>query len=168
MPSPRFKSQVLEVPPAAPEVARAHFAGKLALETDPSDLHFDLTHGVEGLVVVDARGTDAYADRHVPGALNLPYPTLSPETVAPFKGKTVVVYCWSASCNAGTKAAARLAALGVPVKELLGGLAAWEEEGYPTEGALDPAVAFQDYLRYHHRDPRGPMSARGPEGQPRR
>jgi len=159
MSSPRYKSQVLEVPAAAAEVARDHFARKLALETDPSDLHFDLTHGLQGVVVVDARGRDAYADRHVPGALNLPYPTLSAETVAPLKGRTVVVYCWSASCNAGTKAAMRLAALGVPVKELLGGLAAWVEEGYPTEGALDPAVAFPDYLRYHHRAPTGPMSA---------
>ncbi len=160
MSSIRYKSMVSEVPAAPPEVARAHFEGKLAVETDPSDVHFDLTHGIEGLVVVDARGADAFADRHIPGAVSLPYRSLTPETVAPLKGKAVVVYCWSVSCNAAAKFGARLAALGVPVKEMLGGLEAWVAEGYPTEGALPASVPFPDYLRHHHRPgTQGPMSA---------
>jgi rhodanese-related sulfurtransferase len=35
-------------------------------------------------------------------------------------------------CNGSTRAAARLAALGFQVKELIGGLEYWKREGYPT------------------------------------
>jgi rhodanese-related sulfurtransferase len=46
---------------------------------------------------------------------------------------TVIAYCTSVSCNASTKGALRLSQLGIPVKEMLGGLRAWEAEGYPVE-----------------------------------
>ena len=38
-------------------------------------------------------------------------------------------------CNAATNAAARLAALGRSVKEMLGGFEYWVREGHPVEGA---------------------------------
>jgi rhodanese-related sulfurtransferase len=126
---------VLEHPAASPEEARRHFQAKLAVETDVSDLHHALTHAPHGWVLVDARSPHAYAARHIPGAQSLPHRTISPETTAHLKkDELVVVYCWSPACNAGTKAAARLAALGFQVKEVLGGLEYWVREGHATQG----------------------------------
>lgn len=45
--------------------------------------------------------------------------------------KTYVVYCDGIGCNGSTKAAWKLAGHGFKIKELLGGLAFWREEGWP-------------------------------------
>jgi rhodanese-related sulfurtransferase len=127
-------SLVLEVPPASPEVAHLHYAAKLSVETDPSDVHHDLETGVTGLVVVDMRGAADYAEEHVAGAISLPYRTLSEESTAHLSRDALYVcYCWDPGCNAGAKGAARLAELGFRVKEMIGGLEYWKRNGYPTE-----------------------------------
>jgi rhodanese-related sulfurtransferase len=127
-------SHVLETPAAEPTAAHSHFLQKLAVETDPSDVKTDMDKGVQGILVVDARSAEKFAAGHVPGALSLPYRTITAETAARLpKDKTFVVYCTSVSCNASTKAAVRLTALGFRVKEMLGGIEAWVGEGYPVE-----------------------------------
>jgi len=57
---------------ADPALAANHFSGKLALETDPSDVHSDLMAGHSGFVVLDTRPTEAYERAHVPGAISMP------------------------------------------------------------------------------------------------
>lgn len=137
---PHF-SFVLETPAATPEAARQHFLAKLSVETDPADLRLDLERGRKGFVVVDTRSPEAYARRHIPGALNIPGRTVSAETTAALsKDDVIVVYCWSPGCNGATKAAVRFAALGFRVKELLGGIEYWVKEGCPTEGTLPQGV----------------------------
>jgi rhodanese-related sulfurtransferase len=69
----------------------------------------------------------------VPGAISLPHSRITADTVAELPDGPVVAYCWGPSCNGATKAAARLAALGRPVKEMLGGFEYWEREGHPVE-----------------------------------
>jgi rhodanese-related sulfurtransferase len=150
-------SFILQVPAAPPEEALRHFSGKLAVETDPSDVHVDLQRKKTGFVVIDARGAEAFAEKHVPGAIHLPHRMIDEASAAPFLNQVVVVYCWSASCNAAAKAAVRLATLGVKVKEMIGGLSAWVEEGYPVEGTLPAEVSFGDYLRFHHSGATGPF-----------
>jgi rhodanese-related sulfurtransferase len=130
---PAFSS-VLETPAAAPEAAARHFADKLAFETDPSDVHADLQKGVRGFVVVDCRSVESYAKSHVAGAIGLSYRTITAETTRYLpKDATLVTYCTSVSCNSSTKGALRLAKLGFRVKEMVGGIRAWEGEGYPVE-----------------------------------
>jgi rhodanese-related sulfurtransferase len=130
---PAFSS-VLETPAAAPEAAARHFADRLAFETDPSDVHADLQKGVRGFVVVDCRSAESYAKSHVAGAISLPYRTITAESAKSFaKDATYVTYCTSVACNASTKGALRLARLGFKVKEMVGGIRAWEAEGYPLE-----------------------------------
>lgn len=123
-------SSVLETPTADPAEAAQHFAAKLAFETDPSDVHADLAKGIRDFVVVDCRSPESFAKGHVPGAVNLHYRRMTAETVRPFAGKTVVAYCTSVHCNASTKGALRLSQLGVRVKEMVGGIRAWQAEGY--------------------------------------
>lgn len=132
--APSF-SFVREHPAADPVDAHRHFMAKLAVETDPSDVHTDLARGAPGIVVVDARTAEQYAECHVPGASSLPHRAITRETTAhlPTDG-VIVTYCWGPGCNAATKAAAKLAALGFRVKEMIGGLEYWRREGYAVEG----------------------------------
>lgn len=133
-PNVRFKPRLLETPAADPVQARAHFEAKLAFETDPSDVRFDQQNSPDTFVVVDCRSPESFAKRHVPGAINLPYRTMDAKTTAALpKDKLIVAYCTSVACNASTKGAARLSTLGFRVKEMIGGIEAWEAEGYPVE-----------------------------------
>ncbi|TMI69193.1 rhodanese-like domain-containing protein [Candidatus Bathyarchaeota archaeon] len=126
----------LETPAAAPDATRLHYSGKLAYETDPSDVNADLENGLRAFVLVDARSKADFDERHIPGAMNVPYRTISAETTKNLsKDKLVVVYCWGPGCNAATKAAVRLAALGFRVKEMIGGIEYWDREGYGVEGS---------------------------------
>lgn len=132
----RTFSLVLETPAAEPEATRLHYHRKLEYETDPSDVHTDLDNGVRGFVLVDARGKEAFDERRISGAMSMPYRTINAETTKNLsKDKLFVLYCWGPGCNAATKAAVRLAALGFRVKEMIGGIEYWQKEGYPTESS---------------------------------
>lgn len=136
-------SFVLEHAPADPGIAKSHFVSRLSVETDPSDVHADLSRGSEAFVVLDARGSDAYAACHLPGAVSLPHRTISPETVAPLaRNQALVVYCWGPGCNAASKAAAKLSDLGFSVKEMIGGIEYWRREGFSVEGTLGDKAPF--------------------------
>jgi rhodanese-related sulfurtransferase len=123
----------ITAPVAEPDAAHAHFAGRLAVETDVADVAAALAGGEPGFVLLDARSDASYASGHVPGAISLPHARITADTVAELPAGLVVAYCWGPSCNGATKAAARLAALGRPVKEMLGGFEYWEREGHPVE-----------------------------------
>jgi rhodanese-related sulfurtransferase len=127
---------------ATPRLAARHFLDRLAFETDPSDLAADLDAGVPGLVVVDVRDPEAYAAGHIPGAINLPYRTIDQRSTAGLERHALLItYCWGPACNASTKGALALSALGFAVKELLGGLSAWEAEGFAVEGGRVRSLA---------------------------
>jgi rhodanese-related sulfurtransferase len=129
-------SRVLQFVAADPRTARAHLAGKLSLETDPSDVHEDMRRGQAGFIVIDTRSPEAYAREHVPGAVSLWHRRTTAETAARLpKDKVLVTYCTGVGCNASTKGALKLASLGFRVKEMIGGLDCWKSEGYPVETA---------------------------------
>lgn len=132
-------SRVLDTKAADPATAHSHFSSKLSFETDPSDVYTDLKNHVPGLVVIDARTPEAYAKAHVPGSINLPHGKIDDTTtVSLAKDKVLVTYCEGVFCNASTKAAAKLTALGFRVKEMLDGLDGWRREGYPVETGIGP------------------------------
>lgn len=112
----------------------AHYENKLKYETDSYDLWESITLGKD-VVVVDARSEEAYAERHIPGAVNIPHRTMDPETTSHLdKNALYVTYCDGIGCNASTKGALNMARLGFNVKELMGGLDWWMRDGYETEG----------------------------------
>ncbi|WP_027345884.1 rhodanese-like domain-containing protein [Hamadaea tsunoensis] len=130
-------SAVLSTPPASPAAAAAHFAGKLAFETDVSDVHADLDAGVPGVVVVDTRSIDGWEQGHLPGAIHLPTGEIADRAPAEIPRDSVVVtYCWGPGCNGSTRAALAFARLGYAVKEMIGGYEYWVREGFPTVGVL--------------------------------
>ncbi|SEL47281.1 rhodanese-like domain-containing protein [Nonomuraea pusilla] len=129
-------SAVTAVPAASPDVAAAHFAARLAFETDVSDVAADLAARVPCLVVVDSRSRESWEQGHVEGAVHLPTAEIAAraaETVP--AGATVVTYCWGPGCNGATRAALEFARLGHPVKEMIGGFEYWAREGFPVETA---------------------------------
>lgn len=136
-----MNSAVTQTPPAAPDEALAHFQRRLGFETDCWDVHQALTAGrtertersaaTPDFVLLDVRGLGAFARGHVPGAVNLPHATITAATLARWPTDTLfVVYCAGPHCNGANKAALRLAALGRPVKEMIGGITGWHDEGF--------------------------------------
>ena len=131
VPRPRFSS-VTEVAAAPPEDAREHFRRKLAFETDPADVEADLRKGGGRFVLVDTRARSAFEEEHIPGAISLPVRSMRAAAEHLDKSMVYVTYCWGPGCNGSTKGAERLAALGLRVKEMIGGIEYWKREGYRT------------------------------------
>jgi rhodanese-related sulfurtransferase len=111
------------------EIALDHFTRRLAVETDVSDV----AAARDGLVLIDARSAEAYEAGHLPGAINLPHATIDEEAVAALPDGQLVAYCWGPACNGAVKACRRLAELGRPAKEMLGGFEYWQRDGHPVE-----------------------------------
>ncbi|WP_410624765.1 rhodanese-like domain-containing protein [Amycolatopsis sp. cmx-8-4] len=130
-------TRTLAFPAAAPAEAVAYFSAELGFEVDPDDLARDLDAGrAEGYVVVETRAPEAFAQAHLPGAINLPYRDMTPESTAHLDRDLVYVcYCESINCNAATKGALKLAELGFQVKRLSGGITSWIAAGYPVDQA---------------------------------
>lgn len=136
-------------PDVAPAAAAAHFAARLAYETDVSDVHAAAAAG-ERFTLVDVRSAEAWAAGHVPGAVHLPGGKVRLRAAGRIDpALPVVTYCWGPACNGATHGAFAFAALGYHVKEMLGGYEYWVREGFPVETgdgstrrhAVDPLTA---------------------------
>jgi len=125
-------SYVTDYPAAAPDDVVRAYAAKLSMETDCADVHHALTTGETDFVLLHAVGTpEAFARRHVPGAVHLPHRLISEDTVGRWPAETLfVVYCAGPHCNGADQAALKLARLGRKVKVMIGGLSGWAEEGF--------------------------------------
>lgn len=126
--------------------AVAHFAGRLAFETDVADVHADLAAGAS-FTLVDVRSQESWDQGHVPGAVHLPSGKVrlrAEQTID--RDKPVVTYCWGPGCNAATKAALEFAKLGYEVKEMIGGFEYWVREGFAYETAQGPVQPAPDPL----------------------
>lgn len=111
-----------------------YYEEKLAFEIDSSDLFAALNAG-EKIVIVDARQSQSYVVEHIPNSINLPHRQMNQLTTKNFaKDVLYVTYCDGIGCNASTKGALNLAKLGFKVKELIGGISWWKQDGYLTEG----------------------------------
>ena len=123
-----------------------HFAGKLAYETDVSDVQAALSGGGQpGFVLVDSRSRAAWDQGHVPGAIHLPTAEIGRRAVELIPaGTSVVTYCWGPGCNGATRAALEFARLGYQVREMIGGFEYWVREGFAYEtaewGRREPAA----------------------------
>lgn len=124
----------------------AHFAGKLAFETDASDVHAAQEQGA-GFVLIDSRGGAAWAQGRIVGAVHMPTAEIAERALAEIPlDLPVVTYCWGPGCNGSTRAALEFAQLGYQVKEMIGGFEYWAREGYPVEDAHGPVVRAKDPL----------------------
>jgi rhodanese-related sulfurtransferase len=109
--------------PATSAEAIRWFRHKLHLETDCADVHSAQRAGEVDFVLLHVVGSEeAFARRHLPGALHLPHSQITAERMAAWPAETLfVVYCAGPHCNGADVAALKLAELGRPVKMMLGG-----------------------------------------------
>ena len=124
-------SPVSTIPAAPAAEALRHFEARLSFETDCWDVHDSQARDVADFVLLDVRSPDLFAASHIPGAINLPHGKLTERRMAEWPAETLfVVYCAGPHCNGANKAAVRLARLGRPVKEMIGGMTGWADEGF--------------------------------------
>ncbi|TQS40017.1 rhodanese-like domain-containing protein [Cryptosporangium phraense] len=129
-----LRGLVARVPAADPAETVARLSERFRFETDCADVASDLSHGVGGFVVVDARSPEKFAAGHVPGAVNLPTRTITAESTKDLDPQTLhITYCSGPHCNGSTRAALRLAELGFRVKEMIGGFHHWRLDGHPVD-----------------------------------
>lgn len=127
----RLKNFVTQIDTQPPAEALAHFEAKLRHETDCWDVHATQDMQERGFVLLDVRSREAFEKGHLPGALHIPHASLNAERLDEYPQDTLfVVYCAGPHCNASTRAAIRIAALGRPVKEMIGGTTGWVDEGF--------------------------------------
>ena|SRR5712691_3465053 len=132
-------SAVLEYGAPEPGETVSVMADKLRFHTDAWDLSVDLKAGHPGIVVIDARSRDAYAQAHIPGAVSFPHREMTRDSTWHLdRGKVYVVYCDGIGCNASTKGTYKLSQLGLRAKELLGGLDWWRRDGHAVAALHEP------------------------------
>nr|WP_314491003.1 rhodanese-like domain-containing protein [uncultured Pseudomonas sp.] len=130
-------SLITQTPPASANDAYTHFSSRLRFETDCSDVYRSQQTGEVDYVLVDVRSTMAFAAGHIAGALNLPTKTITRARLAEFPADSLfVVYCAGPHCNGVHRAAARLAQLGYAVKEMIGGVTGWLDEGFSLSNPM--------------------------------
>ena len=127
----RLKNFVTEIETKPPTEALLHFEAKLCHETDCWDVHSTEDFEERGFILIDVRSPEAFAKGHLPGALNIPRAGLTERRLVEYDADALfVVYCAGPHCNGSTRAAIQLAQLGRPVKEMIGGITGWIDEGF--------------------------------------
>ena len=124
-------SVVSRIPAAQADKALAHFEQRLTYETDCWDVHHAISNDRKDFVLLDVRSEELYQKGRVPTATSLPHWHINEKKLADIPmDKLFVVYCAGPHCNGANKAAIALAKLGRPVKEMIGGVTGWLDEGF--------------------------------------
>ena len=81
-----------------------------------------------GYIILDVRTLEEFAERHIPGAINIPNETISTEEIPelPNKDQLILVYCRSG--NRSKQASEKLVALGYTNIVEVGGINDWPGE----------------------------------------
>jgi len=134
---------VSEIPAAAPAEALERLKNRLRFETDCWDVHESLNAPHPDFVLVDVRSRASFERGHVAGAVNIPHRTITRERIREYSPNALfVTYCDGPHCNGSTRGAIALATLGYRVKEMIGGVTGWLDEGFELEvGAGERAAA---------------------------
>ena len=125
--------------PQDTEKAAQYFQDELNYKINAYGVKQAIDNKATDITIVDVRLAKDFAKGHIPGAINLPYDQYAtfegtePEFPGLRKDGYNYVYCYTADCNLAQKAARKFALLGYPVKEVVGGFAAWRDHKYPVE-----------------------------------
>ena len=110
---------------------------KTAAGYENAEITHAYQHWIQGdkspipFMFIDVRTPEEYAEGHIEGAKLIPLQELENHINEVPKDRQVYVYCHSGRRSA--KAAGILAAAGFTnIENVLGGIVAWQEHGYPT------------------------------------
>ena len=81
-----------------------------------------------GYIILDVRTPEEFADKHIPGAVNIPNETIAAEEIPelPNKDQLILVYCRSG--NRSKQASEKLAVMGYTNVVEFGGINSWPGE----------------------------------------
>ncbi len=89
----------------------------------------------KNIVVIDVLPNDEFEKEHIPGAINIPLEALADKAKQFKKNQRIVVYGSTHTDESSNKAAELLESLGFrKVSDFDGGVHAWKQAGYLTEG----------------------------------
>jgi rhodanese-related sulfurtransferase len=112
---------------------RVFFRTKAAAYASPTTVKAWMDSGNQDFVLVDVRLRGAARTWQIPGSLEIPATQMGERLNELPKDKMIVLYCWDTWCSLATTAAVVLADHGYRVKELFGGVAAWQVLHLPEE-----------------------------------
>ncbi|MFI3132995.1 rhodanese-like domain-containing protein [Staphylococcus warneri] len=114
--------------------ANEFFEEKVNSTFSPMDYLSESKQNEDKYFLVDVRnGPPHLRDKKIKGAYQLPQAELEDRYSELPKDKILVLYCWDVWCNTAAKSALFLIDKGYDVKELAGGIAAWEKMEFETE-----------------------------------
>ena len=88
----------------------------------------------EDIQVIDVLSEKSYKNRHLPGAVNIPYRDIAKRRDEIGTDKEIIVYCNDKNCDASPIAAKKLVKMGFEdVRDFDGGLLEWGQAGYDFE-----------------------------------
>lgn len=89
-----------------------------------------------GVMLLDVRPQDEFAEGHLPGALNIPLEELELRLAELPPGQEIVAYCRGPHCVLSADAVAALRAKGLRARRLADGFPDWKAAGLPVEGTI--------------------------------
>ena len=102
-----------------------------------------------GALFIEVLPAEAYHERHIVGAINIPLANLTDDAVADLdRSATVVTYCFDYQCDLSARAAARLVALGfTDVHDYAPSKEGWIAAALAVEGSSDRETYAIDIAR---------------------
>ena len=79
-------------------------------------------------IILDVRTAEEFADKHIPGAINIPNESIGEEEIAELPDKDQLIFVYCRSGNRSKQASEKLAALGYTNIAEFGGINAWPGE----------------------------------------
>jgi rhodanese-related sulfurtransferase len=109
------------------------FKAKAAAYISPMGVNSILNEGGDDIVVVDVRLPGPQLTWRIPGSVAIPATAMAERFADLPKDRLIVLYCWDTWCSLATTAALVLLEHGYRVKELYGGVAAWQALKLPQQ-----------------------------------
>lgn len=124
----------------SPDLVRAHFEAKHRAYASPMSVRKAMARGEDHFILVDVRNPVARIPTSIEGAIWIPEQDMESRMEELPQDKLLILYCWATWCSLATSAAVRLLDHGFRVKELNGGIQAWQTLGLPEvrEPLFDP------------------------------
>jgi rhodanese-related sulfurtransferase len=124
---------------ACGDLVHAYFRAKHAAYASPMTVKAWLDTGTMDFVIVDVRNPSPQLKTGIPGAVRLPGRDIARRFNELPKDKLLVLLCWDTWCSLATSAALVLLDKGYRVKELSGGIKAWQTLHMPEVEFAAPA-----------------------------
>lgn len=110
---------------------------QIKLSISPMDLMQYKKQNPTDYIVVDVRNAPPHLKKtKIAGAIDIPLTVLAENLDKLPKDKLIIVYCWDVWCHMGKKASIMLLKEGYDVKELSGGISAWNELNLPVDSLV--------------------------------